>query len=314
MKIGDKGTRSARLRAVLASLVFFGLASFALISFALVNPTRITELDIQASLPEDFSPDPAVGEVLLHIGGCSDCHAASSPNDPSAGSLVGGMPLATDFGTFYPPNITPDVETGIGAWSDTDFVNAMVNGINPDGQHLYPSFPYTSYAKVSYADLLHLKSYLNSLPAEARRANPHELNFPFNLRIGVGAWKWMFHDREQWKPDPNETAEWNRGSYLVSGLGHCGSCHTPRNAFFAERSSKAFSGGPKMKKGGRPVPRIAGLSVSEILNGLDEWSGSIDEKSSMFLVTKAFSNHAPYEDSEAVAEYLSSLSEADLEN
>ena len=313
MKFGDS-RRTTWRRAVLALLAFLVLGGFMLVIIILANPPRIMEAELQASLPEGFKPDPTIGESLFYIGGCSNCHAANSQDGQLAGRLVGGPPLETIFGTFYPPNITPDVSTGIGAWSGTDFVNAMVNGINPVGQHLYPSFPYTSYAKVSYADLLHLKFYLDSLPAESKESQLHDLVFPFNFRLGIGVWKWAFHDASPWAPDPDESTDWNRGNYLVNGLGHCGSCHTPRNIFFAETPRRAFLGAPPLKREEGSAPKIAGLSVNKILNGLDEWSGSIDEKSSMFQVTQAFSSHVSYEDIDAVATYLSSLPEGDSES
>ena len=293
---------------MLAVAVFLTLCSFALALVALLQP-RITNADIQAALPEAFAPDPLLGEALFHIGGCGNCHAARSPDGALTERLAGGPPLETEFGTFHPPNITPDATTGIGAWSDADFLNAMVNGVNPAGMHLFPAFPYTSYARVSYADLLHLKSYLDSLPAENMPSLPHDLRFPYNVRIGVAFWKMAFHDASPWKPNAEMSAEWNRGSYLVNGLGHCGSCHTPRNMFLAEDSARAFLGASEMKRGERPAPRIAGLNSDQILNGLDEWAGSIDEDSSMILVTRAFTYHVAYEDIDAVAAYLSSLPE-----
>ncbi len=263
----------------------------------------MTEAQLAMRLPAGFVGDPQIGETLSHIGGCADCHRSSS-ND---GAMAGGGPLITFAGTFFPPNITPDVQTGIGGWTDVDFVNAMVSGVSPDGRHYFPSFPYTSYARTELTDLLHLKAYLDGLEPVSSRSPDHELSFPFAFRLGIGLWKFAFHDDSEFEFDASKSISWNRGAYIVNGLGHCGSCHTPRNLLFAERADRAFAGGEALKRGEKAAPRLAGLDAQKILNGLDEWAGSVSETSSMFLVTQAFSAHVPFEDHEAVAEYLSSL-------
>ena len=273
------------------------------ILFWLANPLRMTEAQLIARLPAEFAGDPQIGETLSHIGGCADCHRSSS-ND---GAMAGGDPLITFAGTFFPPNITPDVQTGIGGWTDVDFVNAMVYGVSPDGRHYFPSFPYTSYARTELTDLLHIKAYLDGLEPVSSRPPDHEMSFPYSFRLGLGLWKFAFHDESEFEFDPSKSISWNRGAYIVNGLGHCGSCHTPRNLLFAERADRAFAGGEALKRGEKAAPRLAGLDAQKILNGLDEWAGSVSETSSMFLVTQAFSAHVPYEDHEAVAEYLSSL-------
>lgn len=273
----------------------------------LLNPPRIPEQEIRAALPGNFVPSEALGEVLFHIGGCADCHRSVSDNAAIDGMLAGGVALPSFAGTFYSPNISPDVETGIGSWDGADFINAMTKGIGPSGTHYYAAFPYTSYAKVTYADLLHLKSYLDAQPAVRWTPPGHELAFPFNIRIANGIWKALYLDKQQFEPDPTQSEAWNRGAYIVNGLGHCGVCHTPRNMLFAEIPDQAFKGAPPVKEGEESAPRIAGLGEDEILNGLSEWSGAVSEDSAMFLVTQAFTNHIPFEDGDAVAAYLSSL-------
>ena len=292
--------KSSRYFQVAVSAIAVGAAGML---FWLANPPRMTEAQLAMRLPAGFVGDPQIGETLSHIGGCADCHRSSS-ND---GAMIGGDPLITFAGTFFPPNITPDVRTGIGGWTDVDFVNAMVSGVSPDGRHYFPSFPYTSYARAELTDLLHLKAYLDGLEPVSSRPQDHELSFPFSFRLGIGLWKLAFHDDSEFEFDASKSTSWNRGAYIVNGLGHCGSCHTPRNPFFAERADRAFAGGEALKRGEKAAPRLAGLDAQKILNGLDEWAGSVSETSSMFLVTQAFSAHVPFEDHEAVAEYLSSL-------
>ena len=278
-------------------------AGAAAILWWLANPPRTTEALLSERLPAGFAGDPRVGGLLFHIGGCADCHRSSS----NSGAMEGGDPLITFAGTFFPPNITPDVQTGIGGWTDADFVNAMVSGVSPDGRHYFPSFPYTSYARTELTDLLHLKAYLDSLEPVTSRPPDHELSFPYSFRLGLGLWKLAFHDEAEFEPDASKSDTWNRGAYIVNGLGHCGACHTPRNLLFAERADRVFAGGEALREGEKAAPRLAGLDKQKILNGLDEWAGSVSETSSMFLVTQAFSAHVPFEDHEAVAEYLSSL-------
>ncbi len=257
--------------------------------------------------PSEFSADSKRGELVFHLGGCADCHLVRDPENPWFGTLAGGIRLETSFGTFFPPNITPDSATGIGGWSQEDFLGAMVLGTGPDGRHYYPSFPYTSYAGSSIADLLDLKAYLDEqTPVELSNVS-HELRFPYNVRSAIGLWKLFFHEIEPFRPNDSRSDEWNRGAYIVNTLGHCGVCHTPRNRFLAERDDSPFSGGSPMSPGAKPAPAIAGLDNTEILNALDEWSGAVSENSPMFLVTLAFSQHVSIADSEAVAVYLSSL-------
>ena len=272
---------------------------------ALTYPGKLTEQDILAGVKDGFIPDPHRGEVVFHLGGCGDCHLNNDSESANFNKLTGGDPLVTPIGAFYPPNITPDLNTGIGNWSDVDFINAMVRGISPEGVHYSPSFPYTAYAKVSFEDLLDIKAYVFSLEGLEVKSPPHELRFPFEYSILNLPWKMLYLDEPGFEFNTTKSTEWNRGAYLVNGLGHCGSCHTPRNVLFAEQSDQLFAGASPLKDREKPAPRIAGLAPDEILNGLDEWSGAVSETSSMYLVTQAYSNHASREDLEAIATYLS---------
>ena len=271
------------------------------------NPERISDREIAEALPVGFATDPAKGESLFHIGGCADCHAPAERAGGESLALGSGDDLETNVGIFRAPNISPDPEMGIGNWSDSDFVNALVLGISPSGKHYYPAFPYEFYSKASFADILHLKAYLGTLPAVSAPSPGHDLQFPFNIRIGLAAWKALFFHPDPFLADSAQSEEWNRGAYIVEGFGHCGSCHTPRSIFMAPIEDKKFAGAPPLKEGEKAAPRLAGLDQSKILNGLSEWAGSVSEDSSMFLVTRAFTNHVSFDDQDAVAAFLSSL-------
>ena len=168
------------------------------------------------------TPNPIAGEQIFHAAGGCGCHTDVENGGPL---LAGGRPLPTPFGVFYANNITPDPTTGIGSWSDEDFVRAMREGIGPEGQHYFPSFPYPAFSKMSEEDLLHLKDYLFSLPPIQRNNQPHELQFPFNLRLNAWFWNILFHDPEPITPDPSRSASWNRGRYLTEAVAHCAECH-----------------------------------------------------------------------------------------
>ena len=258
-------------------------------------------------LDSDYQPNIENGEVLFHMSGCGGCHRNLNPEIEIFGTLAEGLVLETKFGNFIPPNITPDIQTGIGAWSDADFVNALILGISPDGIHYYPSFPYTSYTQLTLEDILDIKAFLFDLDPVNHKAKDHELRFPFNIRLGNYFWKALFFKPEDFRYDPSQSVEWNRGAYLVNSVGHCGSCHTPRNLFFAEKTDQRFHGAPPLKEGEKSAPRIAGVDQNTIINGLDEWAGAINESSSMYLVTQAYSQYATFSDIEAIVTYLSSL-------
>jgi len=186
--------------------------------------------------------DVEKGAYILKMGGCVSCH--QTPKQPNA-KLGGGLALKTPFGTFYVPNITPDVDAGIGGWSDDDFITAMTEGVSPEGSHYYPASPYTSYTKMSRTDLIDLKAYIDSVPPIKNAVPDHDLGFPFNLRFLMMGWKMMFFDKGEFQTDPNQSAAWNRGSYIVQGAAHCGECHTPRNIFGGLDTAKLFQGNPK---------------------------------------------------------------------
>jgi len=191
-------------------------------------------------------PDPltwsaatiARGQQLAALGDCAVCHTVTN------GVVnAGGRAMETPFGTIYATNITPDVETGIGAWSYPAFERAMREGVRRDGRHLYPAFPYTHFAKTSDADLQALYAYLMAQPAVRAETPENSLAFPFNWRPLMAGWNALFHQPAAFQPDATKSATWNRGAYLVEGLGHCGACHSPRNALGAEKAGAYLAGG-----------------------------------------------------------------------
>lgn len=208
--------------------------------------------------------DLANGETMFNVGGCASCHA--TPQQKNERRLGGGLALATPFGTFKVPNISPDATHGLGGWSEEAFVNAMLRGIGRNGEHLYPAFPYASYQRMALDDVRDLFAFIKTLPAEARPSEPHQLPFPFSVRRGLGLWKLLYLDGRPFTPDPARSAELNRGAYLVEGAGHCAECHSPRDVLGGIAAGRRFSGGPDAEGKGW-VPNITPHA-----DGLASWS------------------------------------------
>jgi mono/diheme cytochrome c family protein len=204
--------------------------------------------------------DAARGRYLASAGGCVGCHTEARKG---AVPFAGGRALETPFGVFYGPNITPDPEAGIGRWTFDDFKRAMRHGVRRDGANLFPAFPYPSYTRVNDADLRDLWAFLRTLPPSSQKSREHELGLLYRWRILVGPWKALFFTPGPFVPDPQHSAAVNRGEYLVRGLGHCGECHTPRNAFGAKKADRLLAGG--MTPEGKDVPNLTPT-------GLERWS------------------------------------------
>lgn len=177
----------------------------------------------------------ARGEYLAIAGNCASCHTTATGE-----FMAGGVAFETPFGTLYSTNITPDADTGIGNWSERDFLNAMRHGVRPDNEHLYPAFPYTAYTRISNEDIAAIYAYIQSIPPVNQSAPENELSFPFNIRPLMAFWKAIFFEQGVLEP---RSEEWNRGAYLVEGLAHCSACHSPRNGFGAEIKELHMSGG-----------------------------------------------------------------------
>lgn len=175
------------------------------------------------------------GAELMRLGNCASCHTALG------GALfAGGRPIPSRFGTFFTPNITPDARTGIGRWSEQDFWRALHEGVAPDGTPLYPAFPYPNYTKLVRSDVDAMYAYLRTVAAVSATNRAHQLHFPYNVRALLAVWRSIYFRTGTYRPDPAQSAAWNRGAYLVQALAHCGACHAPRNRLGAEQ----FSLGP----------------------------------------------------------------------
>jgi mono/diheme cytochrome c family protein len=204
--------------------------------------------------------DLARGKDVFDAGDCASCHA--SPGQPDRRRLGGGLALASPFGTFFPPNISPDPNDGIGRWRTIDLANALMSGVSTRGEHLYPALPYTSYAHMRVEDVKDLMAYLRTLPAVPEQAPAHNLPFPFTIRRLVGLWKLLYLDRNPIRPDPARDEAWNRGQYLVEALGHCAECHSGRNMLGAIKSSSRFAGGQDQEGVGF-VPNITPAGIGD---------------------------------------------------
>lgn len=206
------------------------------------------------------------GEYLFNAGGCTSCHTDAKANGPL---LAGGRGLKTPFGVFYGPNITPHPTAGIGKWTDADFIRAMHQGRDEDGDYLFPVFPYTSFTFMTDADLLDLKAYLFSLPPIDRPSRAHNVGFPFSIRLLQIGWRMLNFTPGPFRPDPKASAEVNRGAYLVRAVVHCGECHTPRDLTGGIESAKWLAGtanGPE----GEKAPNI----TPDPETGIGKWSVS----------------------------------------
>jgi mono/diheme cytochrome c family protein len=198
-----------------------------------------------AIAPIDAREKPSVdektfrqGAELASIGNCNDCHRSES-----GGAFAGGTAIPTPFGTIFSSNITPDAEMGIGLWSEMAFQRAMHEGVDRDGRQLYPAFPYDHFTKTTDDDVHALYAFFMGQQPVHNAIPPNALSFPFNIRSVIVGWKILFLRETPLAQDQSKTAEWNRGRYLVEGLGHCGSCHTPRNVLGAEKANSAYAGG-----------------------------------------------------------------------
>jgi mono/diheme cytochrome c family protein len=248
------------------------------------------------------------GEYLVRAGGCFSCHTAAGGQ-----KLAGGRALATPFGTFYSPNITPDPETGIGRWTDAQFLRALREGVRPDGANYFPVFPYPSFTGITDSDALAIKAYLFSLPPVHRENRAHDVPFPFSWRFLQTGWKWLFFTPGPFRPAPDRSAVYNRGAYLITALAHCGECHTPRNFLGATRSAQWLAGTPDGPDG-QLVPNITpdpttGIAtwgkedVVELLKtGVTPEQGKV--KGAMREVVEDGLKYLSDNDLEAIADYL----------
>jgi mono/diheme cytochrome c family protein len=255
--------------------------------------------------------DLANGRTMFLIGGCSSCHAVPEQEDTTR--LGGGLALLSPFGVFYVPNISSDKKDGIGAWTEAQFVSAMVKGTSPAGEHLYPALPYVSYQRMRYDDLRDLFAYLKTLPAISGKVRDHALRFPYNIRQALGLWKLLFLDGKPFTPDPTQSAQWNRGAYLVNGPGHCAECHSPRNFLGAIVAGQRFAGGPSPHGlGGVPditQRKLHDWKVEELAETLATgMTADADLVGGLMMEVVSSTRQLSAADRDAIAVYLKSLS------
>jgi mono/diheme cytochrome c family protein len=249
----------------------------------------------------------ARGADLAAIGNCNVCHTA-----PGGQPFAGGLGISTPFGTIYSTNITPDPEAGIGRWSEAAFIRSMREGVDREGRHLYPAFPYDHYTLVSDEDNRALYAYLMTRKAIPATPPANELSFPFNMRVLLAGWKALYFREGPFQPDPNRSVEWNRGYYLTEGLSHCGACHTPRNQLGAEKKDEYFAGAevenwtvyPINANSPAPVPWNADSLTFYLRHGWHEHHGA--SRGSMAPVTANLGS-IPEADVRAIATYVADV-------
>jgi mono/diheme cytochrome c family protein len=201
------------------------------------------------------------GRYLSILSDCASCHTVPRKNQPFAG----GRPIETPFGKIVAPNITPDMETGIGSWTDDQFDNAVRKGIGRNGERLYPAMPFNAYTKMSREDVLAIRAYLNTLTAVYNPAVANTLPFPFSIRTSMRVWDGLYFKEGEYVADPHESAEWNRGAFLVDGPAHCGACHTPKSFLGGDKTAQYLQGSPLQ---GWSAPNI----TNDARTGLGGWS------------------------------------------
>ena len=239
------------------------------------------------------------GRYLTIVGDCAACHTL-----PGSGhDLAGGRAIETPFGQLLAPNITPDRATGIGAWTDDEFINAMIKGTGRNGVHLYPAMPYTYYTKVTRDDALAIRAYLNTVPAVQNAVDANQLPFPLDIRAAMMVWNQLYFTPGTFTPNPNKSAEWNRGAYLAEGLGHCGLCHTPKTILGGDKTSERLQG-----------YALQGWFAADITNdprrGLGSWS--VDDVANYLKIGHSSSSMGTGLMGETIGQSTSHMNDADL--
>jgi mono/diheme cytochrome c family protein len=293
-----------------ALLVLAGLAIIVALGAAGWFASAPRSLSAIVAQEVDAPGEAAAGRIVFFAAGCDSCHMSPGQSDPLR--LGGGREVKTPFGSFYPPNISQDVQDGIGAWSADDFAGALLLGVSPRREHYYPAFPYTSYRRMTPIDVRDLFAFLRTLPAVSGRAPPHALAFPFTIRRGVGLWKRLFLGAAALPDAPGRDAAWKLGRYLVEGPGHCAECHSPRNILGAIVAHRRLTGGPLPDgKGKAPDITAAGLkdwSKADIVEALASgFTPTGDSLGGPMAATVRNTAELPAAYREAIAGYLKSL-------
>ena len=302
-----------RHRSWLIATIAFGVLIVAAVA---VLVTRLPDPALTSDLAQR-QPDAARGAYIAVLGDCAFCHTS-----PHGQAFAGGLKISTPIGAVYSSNITPDAETGIGRYSLKDFIRAMRFGVRPDGTRLYPAMPYTAYARVTDQDLQDLLAYLQSGVTPVHQVSrATDAPWPLNLRWPLALWDAAFHDPEGFQADASKDAQWNRGAYLVEGLAHCGTCHTPRGVFFEEKDARGttdlFLSGTRLDEfspinlrgnEGDGLGRWSADAIATLLkSGRNEHSAVTG---SMTEVVRHSTQFMTEHDVGAIAAYLKSLSPA----
>jgi mono/diheme cytochrome c family protein len=292
---------------------WIAIAAVALVGIAGASTWALTAARLTytaADAPFDHPGDAAKGALIFAAGDCASCHA--SPGQSDRYKLGGGLALASPYGTFRAPNISPDPEDGIGRWQASDLANALLTGVSPRREHYYPAFPYVSYAGLTASDVNDLYAYLHTLQPVAGKAPPHDLSLVFKARPVLGVWKALFMKPHGTVPRPFGDAVLDRGAYLVEAAAHCAECHSPRNALGAIKSGQRFSGG-KDPEGVGFIPNITPARIGHwseravvemLTTGRTPDHGFIGS-SMVDVVTNTAT--LPLSDREAIARYVKQL-------
>jgi mono/diheme cytochrome c family protein len=279
---------------------------FAGLGIALFVATSATAGD---SDPQEFTQIER-GRYLAVLSDCASCHTVPGSNHPFAG----GRAIETPFGNILAPNITPDPETGIGSWSDDAFDAAIRKGLRRNGSRLYPAMPYTAYTKMSREDVLAIRAYLNTVIPVSNAVDANALPFPFNIRASMRVWNMLYFSQGDYKPDVKQSAEWNRGAFLVDGPGHCGACHTAKTFLGGDKADQYLRGGFLQ---GWSAPDITGdsrvgvgaWSAEELAAYLKSGHNRVSAATGpMAEVVTLSTEHITDPDLKAIATYLKSLS------
>lgn len=272
----------------------FGVATFALVSAPHARDSSYAEV--------------ARGRYLVYAGDCAACHTADGGQP-----FAGGRAVPTPFGMIYASNITPDKDTGIGTWSDDDFWRAMHEGIGKSGRHLYPAFPYPWYTKLTRGDVLAIKAYLDSLVPVRNPNRDPQLPWPLDWRGSLAVWNAMYFKPGVYRTDPAKSAQWNRGAYLVEGLGHCSACHSPKNSLGATERRRAFQGGEgegwfATSLTGHPREGLGSWSIDDIVDYLKSGANThARAMGPMAEVVEHSTMHLSDDDLRAIATFLKDL-------
>jgi mono/diheme cytochrome c family protein len=298
------------MRRLVAAVIVLVLAA-GLAFWVMTMPRRLGATTLAALHPGDATK----GERIFWAGGCVSCHGRPGAKGNARLELSGGLELKTPFGTFIPPNISPDRNDGIGAWTLADFANALKRGVSPEGRHYYPAFPYPSYARMKAGDIADLFAFLKTLPPVSGRTPPDRVSFPFSVRRGIGLWKLLYLSERPVVALPADAPQKVKdGQYLVEGPGHCGECHTPRSVLGGTKDDLWLSGAAALEGKGH-VPNITPAK-----DGIGSWSAKdiayylesgftpdFDSVGGAMVDVQENIAHLPAADREAIAAYLKAV-------